>query len=73
MKKNESEVNSDRRNVMVLGREEGYVYEVIVDGRRFEHVSKFKELEFVLNKSGAEEVKCYRKVKRRKKGAGVVQ
>ena len=43
-----------KRKVMVLKGEEGLECEVQVDGTCLEHVSEFKFLRYVLDKSGAD-------------------
>ena len=47
---------------MVLNEEEGLECEVHVHGIRLEHVSEFKYLRCVLDKSGTDEAECSRKV-----------
>ena len=47
---------------MVLGVEEGLERGVCLDGIRLEHISEFKYLGCVLDKSGTDEAKCTRKV-----------
>ena len=42
-------VHSGKRKVIVFGREEGMVCEVLMDGTRLEHVSEFKYLGCVLD------------------------
>ena len=49
--------NADKSKVMILGGEEGLVYEVLVDGIQLEDVS-----EFALNESGTDDAKCCREV-----------
>ena len=48
--------NADKSRVMVLKRDERCVCEVSVDGRKLEHVTEFKYLEFVFDKLGEDEV-----------------
>ena len=55
-------VNTGKSKVMVLGGVEGLEYEICIDGIRLEHVSKFKYLGCVLDKSGTDEAECNRKV-----------
>ena len=50
-----------KRNVTVLGGEEGLKCEVCIDGIHLEHVSEFKYLGCVLDKSGTDEAECSRK------------
>ena len=51
-------VNAGKSDVMVLNGEEGLKCEVHVDGIRLEHVSEFKYLGCVLDKSSANGAKC---------------
>ena len=44
--------NAGKSKVMVLNGEDGFDYEVHVDGICLEHVSEFKYLRFVLDESG---------------------
>ena len=37
-------VNADKNKVMLLNEEEGFEYEILVNGMRLEHVSEFKYL-----------------------------
>ena len=48
--------------MMVLGGEKGLECDVCVEGIRLEHVSEFKYLECVLDKSVRDETECSRKV-----------
>ena len=50
----EDKVNSGKSKVMVLNGEEGLECEVFVDGICLEHVSEFKYLGCVLDKSGTD-------------------
>ena len=54
-------VNVDKGKGMVLEGEEGSVCEIIVDGRQFEHVSKFKYMGFVLDGSVTDVSECCRR------------
>ena len=49
--------NADKNKGMILGGEEGLVYEVLVDGIQLENVS-----EFALNELGTDDAKCCREV-----------
>ena len=55
-------VNAGKTEVMVLDGEKGLECEVCVDGIHLEHVSEFKYMECVLDKSGTDEAECNRKV-----------
>ena len=55
-------VNADKSKVKVLNGEEGLECEVYVDGIRLEHVSEFKYLGCVLDKSGTDREECSREV-----------
>ena len=66
-------VNAGRSNVMVVGGEEGLECEVCVDGICLEHVSKFKYLECVLNKSSTDEAECNKKVVSGRRVAGAIR
>ena len=59
--------------MMVLSGEEGLECEVHVDGIRLKHVSKFKYLGRVLNKSGTDWADCRRKVSSWRRGAGAIR
>ena len=54
--------NASKRKVMMFGGEEGLECEVCVDGIRLKDVSEFKNLGFVLDESGTDEVECRRMV-----------
>ena len=58
---------------MVFGGEEGLECEVCVDRIRLEHVSEFKYLGCVLDKSGTDEAECSRKVESGKRIAGAIK
>ena len=55
-------VNVGMSKVILLGGEEGLECEVCVNGIRLEHVSEFKYLGCVLDKSGTNGKECSRKV-----------
>ena len=55
-------VNAGKSKVMVLGGEEGLECEVCVEEMCLEHVSEYKYLGCVLDKSGTDEAKCSWKV-----------
>ena len=57
----------------MLGREEGLVYEIHVDGARLKKVLEFKYLGFVLNESVADDAECRRKVASGRKVAGAIR
>ena len=63
-------VNAGKSKVMVLNGEEGLECEVHVDGIHLEHISKFKYLRCVLDKSGTEGAECSRKVASGKRVSG---
>ena len=54
--------NAGKSKMTVLNGKEGLECEVHVDGIRLEHVSEFKYLGCVLDKSGTDEAECSRKV-----------
>ena len=54
-------ISAGKSKVMVLNGEEGLECEVYVDGTRLEHVSEFKYLGCLLDKSGTEGAECSRK------------
>ena len=54
-------VNAGKGKMMVLNGEEGLECEVHVDGICLEHVSEFKYLGCVLDKSGTDGAECSRK------------
>ena len=58
----EVKVIAGKSKVMVLKGEEGLECEVHVDGIRSKHVSEFKYLGCVLDKSGTDGAECNRKV-----------
>ena len=45
---------------MVLGEEKGLEYKVCVNGIRLEHISKFKYLVCILDKSSTDVAECIR-------------
>ena len=55
-------VNAGKSKVIILNGEEGLECEVHVDGIRLEHVSEFKYLGCVLDKSGIDGAECSRKM-----------
>ena len=59
-------VSEGESTVMVLNGEEGLECEVHVDGIRLEHISEFKYLGCVLDKSGTNGAECSRKVASRR-------
>ena len=65
-------VNAGKSKVM-LGREEESECEVCIDRKRLEHVSEFKYLGCILEKSGTDEVECIRKVVSGRRVAGVIR
>ena len=66
-------VNAGKSKVMVLGGEEGLECEVCVNGIRLEHVSEFKYLECVLDKSDTDKAECSRKVVSGRRVAGAIR
>ena len=66
------EVNAGKSKMMILNGEEGLECEVHVDGIHLEHVSEFKYLRCVLDKSGTDGAECSRKVASRRI-AGVIR
>ena len=63
-------VNAGKSKEMVLNGEEGLECEVHVDGIRFEHVSEFKYLGYVLVESGTDGAQCKRIVASGRRTAG---
>ena len=61
-------VKAGKSNVMVLNGEEGFEYEIHVDGILLEHVSEFKYLGCVLD-----EAEFNRKVASRRRVAGAIR
>ena len=66
-------LNAGKSKVMVLNGEERLECEVQVAGIRLEHVSKFKYLGCVLDKSGIDGAECSRKVASRKRVADTIR
>ena len=66
-------INADNDKVMVQIGEEGLECEILVDGMRLEHVSKFKYLGCALDESGTDEVECCKKVVSGRRVAGAVR
>ena len=65
-------VNADKSKVLVLNSEEGLEYEIHVDGMCLEHVSEFKYLGCVLDKSGTDSTECSRKIAGGRRVAGAI-
>ena len=63
-------INASESKVMVLNGEEGLDCEVHVDGNRLGHVSDFKYLGCVLDKSGTDGAGCSTKVASGRRVAG---
>ena len=55
-------VSAGKSKVMILNGEEGLEFEVHVDRTRLEHISVFKYLGCILDKSGTDGAKCSRMV-----------
>ena len=53
--------------------QKGLDYEVHVDGIRLEHVSEFKYLRYVLDKSGTDGTECDRQMASRRRVAGAIR
>ena len=51
-----------KSKVMVLGGEEGLEWKVCVDGMQLDHVLEFKNVGYVLDKSGTDGAECNKKV-----------
>ena len=66
-------VNACMSKMMVLGGEEGLEIEVCVDGIRLEHISEFKYLGCVSDKSGTDLAECSRKVVIGRRVAGAIR
>ena len=68
-------VNADKSKVMVLDREEGLEFEVLVNGMQLEHVIKIKYLRCVLNEyeSVTDDADCHMKVTSGRRVAGAVR
>ena len=66
-------VNAGMRKVMVFVVEEGLDYEVYIDGICLEHVSEFKYLGCVLDKSSTDEAEYTRKVPSRRRVTGAIR
>ena len=62
-----------KSKVMVLNREDGLECEVHLDGIHLEHISEFKYLGCVLNKSGRDGAKCSKKVASGRRVAGAIR
>ena len=69
----EGKVNAGKRKVMVLNGEEEFECEVYVDGVRLDHISEFKYLGYVLEKSGSEGAECSRKGASGRRVAGALR
>ena len=54
-------VNADKSKVIVLNGEEGLKCNIHINGICLEHVSEFKYLGCILDKSGTDEVECSRR------------
>ena len=67
------EVNAGKSKVMVLNGEEGLEGKVYVDGVRLDHISEFKYLRCVLDKSGTDGAECSRKVPKGIRIAGAIR
>ena len=65
--------NAGKSKVIVLGGEEGLESEVCVEGVLLAHVSKFKCMGYVLDKSGTDEEECSRKVTSGRRVAGPIR
>ena len=66
-------VDAGKSKMMVLGREEGLECVVCIDEIRLEHVSEFKYLGCVLDKSGTDEAEFSRKVASGRRVAGAIR
>ena len=66
-------VNADTSKVMVLFGEEGLGCEIRVYRARFELVSEFKYLGYVLNESGTDGAECRRKAESGRKVATAIR
>ena len=66
-------VTAGKGKVMVLGREEGLECKVCVYRIGLEHISEFKYLGCVLDKSGTDEAECSRKVVSGRRIAGAIR
>ena len=66
-------VNASKSKVILFGGEEGFEYEVCLDGIRLAHLSEFKYLGCVLEESGADAKECSRKVASGRRRAGAIR
>ena len=66
-------VNAVKSKVMVLNGEERLECEVHIDGIHLEHVSEFKYLGCVLDKSGTDGAECSRKEESGRRVAGAIR
>ena len=66
-------INADKNKVMILNREEGLEYKVYVDGICLEHVTEFKYLGCVWDKSGRDGAECSRKMVSGRRVSGAIR
>ena len=66
-------VNASKSKWIVLAGKEGLQCEVCVEGISLEHVSEFKYLGCILDKSGTNEAECSRKVASGRRIAGDIR
>ena len=65
--------NADKSEVIVLNGKEELEYEVNVEWICLQHVSEFKYLGCVLDKSSTDEVECSKKVENWRRNAGAIR
>ena len=66
-------VNKGKSKVIVLGGEERLECEVCIDGMQLAHVSEFKYLGCVLDKSGTDEAEYHRRMASGRRVAGAIR
>ena len=66
-------INTGKSKVKVLGGEEGVECEVCMNRMRLDHVSQFKYIGCVLDKSGTDKVECCWKVASGRRIVGVIR
>ena len=66
-------VNTGKSKVMLINGERGLECEVLVGGIRFDHVSEFRYLRWILYESGTDGAECSRKVGSGRRVAGAIR
>ena len=72
-RRRELKVNACKSKVMLMNREEGFEFEVHIDGIRLVYVSEFKYLGCVLDESGTDVVECSRRAASGRREAGAIR